>query len=624
MSDPKEHDETVTLRSGGPPGAEPFKPSGPVVVDQRYYRRKEELACGGMGQTFTAVDSRLGRRVVLKELRPPGTDDPPGVRDKLRGRLQQEARILAGLVHPNIVTVYEAGQWPNGEPFYAMRHVQGRELRDVVELEDDLEQRLRLLPSIIAVAEAAAYAHSRGVVHRDLTPKNILIGEYGDAVVIDWGISKVIDEAETSLHQWEARSDGMTAAGMGVPAYAPPEQIAGNEPDERCDIYSLGGTLHFLLSGAAPFLGDSIEQILGRVVRGERERLPSGIPGELQAIVDKAMAVDPEQRYANAGELAGELKAFQAGGLVLAHRYSAVEHARKWISRRWMSLVVVVALAATVAAAVGVRYFQRQSRLAQQQSVAAESKKAAAEKAQNRSDKLRHQADDAAQQAGKTAAAADHKAAEARRRAEALRKSLAATRKQRASALRSRTRALALAKQERELKDAAQKAKAAAVTAATEAQQARAKSQDLAAKANAAQKQALKAALSAQQTADQAASRAKNAEAAASVAQKQAEAARLQARADAKKLEAARADLARHQQLLKQERARLKQEQVRSQQCQRQRAEEGKTAAETQRRLSRCEARKQPAKRPPESGAPPPPPPPPPAEEGKEKDEPKP
>ncbi len=610
MSDPKEHDETVTLRSGAAKGAKPVLPPGPVEVDERYYQRKKELASGGMGQTFTAVDSRLGRRVVLKELQPPGTDDRPGVRDKLRGRLQQEARILAGLAHPNIVTVYEAGQWRNGEPFYAMHHVQGRELRDVVEdLEDDLEQRLRLLPSLAAVAEAVAYAHSRGVVHRDLTPKNILVGEYGDAVIIDWGISKIIDEGETSLHQWVARSDGMTAAGMGVPAYAPPEQIAGKEPDERCDIYSLGGTLHFLLAGEPPFVGDSIEQILGKVVRGERERLPAGTPRELQAIVAKAMSLEPERRYASAADLAGELKAFLAGGLVLAHRYSAVERARKWFGRRWVLLVVLLALVATMAAAVGVRYFQRQSRLAKEQSLAAQERKRQAEQAQQRSDKLRHQADEAAQNAGKSAEAAANKAGVARKRADALRKALNATKRQRASALRSRKRALALAKQERELRDAEQKARAAAVTAAAEADKARSRSQDLAAKARAAQKQALQAALLAQKTADQAASRAKNAEAAADVARKQAEAARLQARADAKKLEAARADLARHKQLIKQEQARAKQ-------CQRELTEQGKAAAEARRRLEQCRQKKPPGGKLPEEGEDPPPPP-----EGKEKRE---
>ena len=607
MSDPKEQDVTVTLGSGKG-GKVSARPVGPVVVDERHYVRKEELATGGMGQTFTAVDSRLGRRVVLKELRPPCTDDRPGVRDKLRGRLQQEARILAGLQHPNIVTVYEAGQWRSGDPFYAMRHVEGRELREVVhDLEDDLDRRMRLLPSMIAVAEAAAYAHSRGVIHRDLTPKNILIGEYGDAVIIDWGISKIQDEAETSLNQWDPRNDGMTQGGMGVPAYAPPEQIAGHEPDERCDVYSLGGTLHYLLAGAAPFTGDSIEQILGRVVKGERDPLPDGIPGELQAIVAKAMSLEPEERYATAGELARELRAYQAGGLVLAHRYSAVERTRKWIGRRWVTLVVMLALAVTLVAAVGVRYFQRQSGLARKQSAAAQQKKQLAEKAQTRSDRLRHQADEAARQAGKSAQTAAHKAAEARRKADALRRSLKATKKQRASALRSRTRALKLAKQERELRDAEQKARAAAVTAAAEAKKAKAKSEDLTAKARTAQKQALKAALSAQQAADKATSRAQSAEAAAEAARKQATAAGNREKAAARKLKDTRDSLARVQAQLKVEQARLAKEQLLLKQCRRQRTEEGKGAVELQRQLKQCRAD---SRRNPQPKDEPPPPPP--------------
>ena len=572
----------------------PLSPPGPVVVDARYYQRKRELASGGMGQTFTAVDSRLGRRVVLKELKPPATDDLPGMRKRLRARLQQEARILAGLLHPNIVTVYEAGQWKNGDPFYAMRHVQGRELGEVVEEMPDLQQRMRLLPSLISVVEAVAYAHSRGVVHRDLTPKNILIGDYGDAVIIDWGISKVLDGEATSLQNWVPRSDGMTAAGMGVPAYAPPEQIGGKEPDERCDIYSLGVTMHFWLSGQAPFAGDSLEQILGRVVKGQREPLPEEIPQELQTIVAKAMSPQREERYSSARELADELSAYQAGGLVLAHRYSALERTRMWVRRRRVPLVVALAAVVAIAAVVGVQYFQRQSQRARQQSLQARQqsenanlKKRQAEQAQQRSDRLRKQAQEAAQKAGKTAEVADNKAVEARKRAEALRKALAATRKQRASALRSRTRALALARQERELKDAAEKARLAAVTAAAEAKKARETSLSLASKSREAQKKAVQLALSAQQAADQATTRARSAEAAASKAKKELAAAKAGARDSAKKLlqSQAQLQLARQQQALQ-----LKQHQQQLDRCVKEREDQARAASEARRQLTACRA----------------------------------
>jgi len=488
-----------------------FKP-----VDPDLYQRKEPLASGGMGRTFTAVDLRLGRRVVLKELPDQDRELPPGIRDKLRLRLEQEARILAGLQHPNIVTVHEAGVWTDGEPFYAMSFVRGRELERAVQERETLEQRLGLLPSLIAVSEAVAYAHGQGVIHRDLTPKNILIGDYGDAVIIDWGIAKVLgtDAADLSLPGVPAVADGMTAEGMGVPAYACPEQISGKDPDERFDVYSMGATLHFVLSGAPPFVGATMKRLISKVLNGEREPLPRGISQELGAIVDKAMHHDADQRYRSARELADELRAFQAGRLVGAHHYSPWERGRKWLRRRWRAVLVATAALVALGAVIGLQYYQRQSRQAVARSEAAEKQVRLAETAQQRSKRLRAMAEDAARQAGSAAQKAARTAQESRQRASSLAKSLAKTRKQRSWALRSRKQALAQAKREAELKAAALAARRASEVAAAAAQQARLRATTLADQAHVAQKKATTLAVAAQRAAGEATDRAQKAEAA--------------------------------------------------------------------------------------------------------------
>jgi Protein kinase domain len=490
------------------PGAH-FKP-----VDAELYQRKEPLASGGMGRTFTAVDLRLGRRVVLKELPDPAQELPAGVRDKLRLRLEQESRILAGLQHPNIVTVYEAGVWTDGEPFYAMSFVQGRELERAVQERETLEQRLALLPALIAVSEAVAYAHGQGIIHRDLTPKNILIGDYGDAVIIDWGIAKVLgtEEADVSLPGVPVVADGMTAQGMGVPAYACPEQIAGKDPDERFDVYSMGATLYFVLAGAPPFSAETMKELIARVIHGVREPLPPGIPQELGAIVDKAMHRELDQRYRSARELADELRAFQSGWLVGAHRYSLWARGRKWLQRRWRAVLVVVAVLVALGAMIGLYYYQGQSEQAESRRAAAQRQAQLAGTAQQRSERLKAMAETAAQKAGAAAQKAAQTAEASRQRASSLSKSLAKTRKQRSWALRSRKQALTLAKREAELKAAAFKARQDAEAAAKASQQARQLATSLADQARAAQKKATTLAATAQREAGEATDRARKSE----------------------------------------------------------------------------------------------------------------
>ncbi len=212
-------------------------------------------------------------------------------------RFVAEALVTARLQHPSIVPVYEAGRWPGGEPFYAMKLVSGRSLADVIAERKTLEERLALLPHVLAVAEAIAYAHTERIIHRDLKPANVLVGDFGETVVIDWGLAKDLAREEGTEPTGAAdtplrsrRTERITRLGtvMGTPAYMPPEQAAGRPVDERADVYALGAILYHLLAGTRPYEGNSSEQVLQRVVQGppppltERQKC---IPADLLAIV---------------------------------------------------------------------------------------------------------------------------------------------------------------------------------------------------------------------------------------------------------------------------------------------------------------------------------------------------
>ena len=175
-----------------------------VTVDPEHYLIGPELARGGMGRIHAARDRRLGRDVVIKELLVES--------EELAKRFEREARITARLQHPSIVSVHEAGRWPNGKPFYAMKLVTGRSLWDAIK---QTEQRISLLPNVLAVADAMAYAHAQRVIHRDLKPNNIILGEFGETIVIDWGIAKSLDDAEMPSTPLAAPGDvgGQTAVG---------------------------------------------------------------------------------------------------------------------------------------------------------------------------------------------------------------------------------------------------------------------------------------------------------------------------------------------------------------------------------------------------------------------------
>jgi tetratricopeptide (TPR) repeat protein len=310
-----------------------------VEVSASHYRFDREVARGGMGRIRTARDRRLGRWVAVKEVLAQDVG--------IVHRFEREARITARLQHPSIVSVYEAGVFPDGQPFYAMPLVKGRSLADVIAERKTLATRLALVPNVLAVADAIAYAHGERVIHRDLKPTNVLVGEFGETVVIDWGIAKSLDDPNDRPSADPVPVMAMeTIAGavIGTPAYMPPEQANGENVDERADVYALGAMLWHVLAGVAPYTGPTAE-VLTAVRAGPPELVTArepDAPPDLVAIVERAMARDPSARYPSARELAEDLRRFQTGQLVGAHRYSLRQLLRRWVRRHRTALAVAV------------------------------------------------------------------------------------------------------------------------------------------------------------------------------------------------------------------------------------------------------------------------------------------
>jgi tetratricopeptide (TPR) repeat protein len=326
-------------------------------VDASAYELRNELGAGGMGKVVIARDRRLGRLLAVKVAR---ASDP-----SVRVRFTREAVLTARLQHPSIIPVHEAGVWPGDEPFYAMKLVAGAPLSKLIARTRTLDERLALLPNVIAVVDALAYAHAQRVIHRDLKPDNVIVGEYGETIVIDWGLAKELDRddddaADAAPYRRLAAGQTLVGAAMGTPPYMAPEQAAGQRVDERADVYGLGAMLYHVLSGAQPYKGDTAEQVMDQVLEGPPAPLATrqdGIPKDLLAIVDKAMAREPSARYANAKQLADDLKRFERGQLVAAHAYSRAELIRRWLARH--RLPVAIASIALVAIGVAVALWVR-------------------------------------------------------------------------------------------------------------------------------------------------------------------------------------------------------------------------------------------------------------------------
>jgi hypothetical protein len=325
------------------------------------YDLVKAIAKGGMGEIHLAKDGELEREVAVKvSTVSEGAVDP---------RFTKEARVLANLAHPNIVPIYNLGVDSAGRPFYSMKLVKGRTLQSVLNAVREGEDaavaeftRAKLLMVFRKVCDAMAFAHSKGVLHRDLKPENVMVGEYGEVLVMDWGLAKVIGVEEpvqagvtTRMVSGGLSGDfGMTMEGevMGTPQYMSPEQAEGvvSGLDERSDVYALGAILYAVLTYKPPIDGRTLDEVLGNVKRGSLspmatatrmtkgiggrpEPMPVEVPEALRAVVMKAMAREREGRYRGVGELVADLDAYVGGFATSAEGAGVVRRVRLWVGR---------------------------------------------------------------------------------------------------------------------------------------------------------------------------------------------------------------------------------------------------------------------------------------------------
>ncbi|MEL6342657.1 MAG: WD40 repeat domain-containing serine/threonine-protein kinase [Myxococcota bacterium] len=334
------------------PGALGDSPHLSPAIDGDRYALRGELGRGGMGRVFAAHDSHLNRDVALKEIRLQGADG------QLRQRLLREAQITAQLEHPNIVSVYDAGETEDGRLFYTMQLVRGRTLAAAIAASADLPARLRLLRAFLAACNAVAYAHSRGVVHRDLKPQNIMLGPFGEVLVVDWGLAAQVGAAPGASAE-PASPDApavLTRAGsiLGTPRYMSPEQAAGQPAAPPADVWALGMVLLELLSGCAPYDGESGEEMIAALRSGRAPDVSAqaaDAPAELVAIAQQALSVDRSRRYPEAERLAQDIEAYLEGRQVSAHEYTTAELVRRLV-HRWRVPLMITGLALIVVATV--------------------------------------------------------------------------------------------------------------------------------------------------------------------------------------------------------------------------------------------------------------------------------
>lgn len=341
--------------------SETTRPNRDVLDTAGRYKIQGDIGMGGMGRVIAARDTLLGRDVAIKVAHNP--DSP-----RLLARLKREMSITATLQHPSIVPIYDAGMSIDGDPFFVMRRIPGESFDQALRLCPDLPSRLLLLPALTSAVEALAYAHEEGILHRDLKPQNIMIGPYGECIVVDWGLALRLDdcrlqgavatadpdtiaevddpdtiaEASEELEAPDA-SPALTKQGqvLGSLAYMPSEQSLGGKPKRQWDLHGLGGTLYQLFTGVAPHLGADGKRCETIV---DVSTLVPGLPSELAAIIRRSLSSEKREQYTSASELAEDLRGFQAGRLVAAYQYSSRELIKRWLGKHRGAVFVAMAM----------------------------------------------------------------------------------------------------------------------------------------------------------------------------------------------------------------------------------------------------------------------------------------
>jgi predicted Ser/Thr protein kinase len=352
-------------------------PFSKFVTVEKIYTLKGEIGRGGMGRVFLAEDRTLNRQVALKVGH---TGDATQ-----KAAFYREAKILSRLSHPNIVPVHNFGEDAAGRPFYSMKLVRGQTLQRVIKnlRKNDLAtaldfSRQRLLSVFRRVCNAIEFAHSAGYMHRDIKPENVMIGEYGEVWVMDWGLAQALGQASSPNYDDASQHDRKYAV-EGTPQYMSPEQASGNSLDERTDIYSLGATLYAILTLQAPVQGVSLKEILRKVKSGavsamespplkrrvawreatKQKRIPSG----LQAVVRKAMQLDSFKRYKRVTDLICDIEAYQGGFATSAEDAGVIRKIELLIRRhRALAAVLAFSLACGAISAVRLAASQRDAR----------------------------------------------------------------------------------------------------------------------------------------------------------------------------------------------------------------------------------------------------------------------
>lgn len=336
-----------------------------LVSENERFCILSEHARGGLGEVLLAKDLQLNRQVALKRIREKWADN-----QHAKSRFQLEAEITGRLEHPGVVPVYALGQRADGEIYYAMRFIRGDSLEaaadkfhsgDAASSTDlRLPEFRNLLRRFVDVCNTISYAHSRGIIHRDLKPANIMLGKYGETLVVDWGLAKqvgveeerLVDAGESRIQSDSGSGSAPTQFGsaVGTPQYMSPEQATGrlDRMGPLTDVFGLGATLYHVLTNKPPQQEDSVERILDRVEHGEFRRpteINSAVPLPLEAICLKALAVRPTERYNSPTELGEDIDRWLSDEPVAVCRDSFVVRATRWV-RKHQTLSATTAVAA--------------------------------------------------------------------------------------------------------------------------------------------------------------------------------------------------------------------------------------------------------------------------------------